>query len=119
MKSLPETIVDEILGRPRETVDEVFENERVLWRGLANHVRGIEARGGWLRLTPTRLAFRSHGWNIQNQPVDIVRTDIVSVEPVRLLGVPRCLKVTISGQPAQKFVVWDREGLLSLLRQGR
>ena len=119
MKSLPDTIVDEILGRPREAVDEVFENEQVLWKGPANHVRGIEARGGWLRVTPTRLVFRSHGWNIQNQPLDIVRTDIVSVEPCRLLGVSRCLKVTISGKPAQKFVVWDREGLLSLLRQGR
>jgi hypothetical protein len=28
MKSLASTIVDEILGRPREKVDEVFENEK-------------------------------------------------------------------------------------------
>jgi len=30
-----------------------FENEPVLWQGPANHVLGIEARGGWLILTPT------------------------------------------------------------------
>jgi hypothetical protein len=117
MKSLPATIVDEFLGHRREVVDEIFENEQVLWKGPANHIRGIEGRGGWLRVTPTRLLFRSHGFNFQNQPVDILRTDIVSIEPSRFFGVFRCLEVTVNGKPSQKFVVWDREGLVKLIRE--
>jgi hypothetical protein len=47
MKDLPETIVDEILRRPREQVDETYENEPVLSRifGLIKSVK-ITYTGG-------------------------------------------------------------------------
>ena len=116
MKNLPETVIDEILGRPREQIDEIFENEQVLWRGPANHLRGVEVRGGWLRVTKTRLSFRAHAINFQRQPVDVARTAIRSIEPSRIFGIIKCLKVTHADGTPQKFVVWDREGLLEVLR---
>jgi hypothetical protein len=115
MKDLPETIVDEILRRPREQVDETYENEPVLWRGPANHLRGVEVRGGWLRITPTRLCFRPHAINIQRQPLDIPRREITSVEPSRIFGLIKSVKVTYTGGKPQKFVVWDQEGLRKTL----
>jgi hypothetical protein len=115
MKSLPSTIVDEILGRPREEVDEVFEDEPVIWNGPANHRRGLEFRGGWLRLTPTRLAFRSHGFNVQNQEVNLARTDIVSAKITRFFGLVKGVEVTLKIGKPQKFVVWDREGLVEAI----
>ena len=116
MKSLASTIVDEILGRPREKAGEIFENEPVLWKGPVNHLGGLEFRGGWLRLTATRLAFQSHGYNTQNHPVHIARTDIVSAKLNRIFGIFKGVKVTLKTGKAQKFVVWDREGLLEALR---
>jgi hypothetical protein len=115
MKSLANTIVDEILGRPREEVDEVFENEPVIWKGPANHLSGLEFRGGWLRLTPTRLAFRSHGFNLQNHGVDLARTDIVSAKLSRIFGLFKGVEVTLNTGKPQKFVVWDREGLVEAI----
>jgi len=112
MKSLPLTIADEILAPPRQPAEGTFEHEPLLWEGPANHFRGIEARGGWLRVTPTRLAFRSHGLNVQNQPFDIARTDIVAVQPIRLFGIFITLQVTLTSGRTEKFVVWDRQGLI-------
>jgi hypothetical protein len=112
MKSLASTIVDEILGRPREEVDEVFENEPVIWKGPANHQLGIEFRGGWLRLTPTRLAFRPHGFNVQNREVNLARTDIVSAKITRFFGLFKGVEVVLKIGKPQRFVVWDREGLV-------
>ncbi len=115
MKSLANTIVDEILGRPREDVDEIFENEPVIWKGPANHLSGLEFRGGWLRLTPTRLAFRSHGLNVQNREVNLARTDIVSAKISRIFGLFKGVEVTLKIGKPQKFVVWDREGLVEAI----
>ncbi len=77
-----------------EARSKVFEGEPVLHQGPANHFLGAESRGGWLTLTPTRLSFRSHGANFQNQPVDIPLSEIISAHPSRTLGVvPNGLKV--------------------------
>ena len=85
-----------------------FENEPVLWQGPANHVLGIEARGGWLILTPTRLAFRTHGVNFQNQQINIPRTAILSAQPGRSLGfLPNLLRVILTSGSTQTLVVRD------------
>lgn len=115
MKNLANTIVDEILGRPREEVDEVFENEPVIWKGPANHLSGLEFRGGWLRLTPTRLAFRSHGFNMQNHEVNLARTAIVTAKISRIFGLFKGVEVTVKTGKPQKFVVWDRAGLVEAI----
>jgi len=115
MKSLASTIVDEILGHPRGEVDEVFEDEPVIWKGPANHLLGIEFRGGWLRLTPTRLAFRSHGFNVQNGQLNLARTDIVTAKITRFFGFFKGVEVTLKIGKPQKFVVWDREGLVEAI----
>lgn len=115
MRSLANTIVHEFLGRPREEVDEVFEHETVVWKGPANHLSGLELRGGWLRLTRTRLAFRSLGSNLQNQEVNLERTAIVSAKLVLIFGFFKGVKVTLKTGKPQKFVVWDREGLVEAI----
>ena len=74
----------------------------------ANHFRKKEGRGGWLTLTHTCLAFRTHGMNIQNTPLDISLQDVDSVAPSLTLGlIPNGLKFTINGM-IESFVVSNR-----------
>jgi hypothetical protein len=87
-----------------------FENETVLWQGPANHVLGAEARGGWLILTPTRLTFRTHGLNFQNQKIDIARSDILSAQAGQSFGfLPNLLRIILISGTTQTFVVRDRK----------
>jgi hypothetical protein len=86
-----------------------FEGEPILHQGPANHWRGAEARGGWLILTSERLAFRSHGKNIQNQSVDVRLADVRGVEPTNtLFFVPNGLRVLRDHGESDKFVVSER-----------
>jgi len=95
-----------LLMSNRMRIRDNFENEPVLWQEPANHVLGIEARGGWLVLTPTRLAFRTHGLNFQNQQIDIPRTDILSAQPGRSFGfLPNLLRLILISGNTQTFVV--------------
>jgi hypothetical protein len=84
----------------------LFEGEAVLFQGPANHFMKAEGRGGWLTLTATRLAFRSHGKNIQNAPLDIDLDEIRSVAPCRTaLIIPNGLKVVRRDGVTDSFVV--------------
>jgi predicted acylesterase/phospholipase RssA len=83
-----------------------FESEPVLWQGPANHFMRGEARGGWLVLTPTRLAFRPHSLNLQNQRIDIARQYIRVAQPGRALGfLSNRLQVVLVDGRAETFVV--------------
>jgi hypothetical protein len=97
-----------------------LDGEPVLHQGPANHWRGVEARGGWLVLTPRRLVFRSHGKNIRNEGVELLLADVVSVEPSRSLGiVPNGLRIRHKGDAVEKFVVSERAGWLTALTRAR
>jgi hypothetical protein len=86
-----------------------FEGESVITQGAANHFAKGESRGGWLTLTPTKLAFRSHGKNIQNHPIDIPLSRIKQASPARTLGiVPNGLHVALRDGSVERFVVQNR-----------
>jgi hypothetical protein len=94
----------------RMAIADSFEGEPVIIQGPANHFAKGEGRGGWLTLTPTKLAFRSHGKNLQNHPVDIPLVHIVSIRPARTLGiVPNGLHVTTADGCIERFVVQNRQ----------
>lgn len=94
-----------------------LDGEPVVHQGPANHWLGAEARGGWLVLTKTRLVFRSHGKNIQNQGVEVPLADIAACEPRRTLGlVPNGMSVRRRDGRVEKFVLAARGEWLELLR---
>jgi hypothetical protein len=96
--------------RKMESGSGLFENEAVIFQGPANHFMKGEGRGGWLTLTPTRLAFRSHGKNIQNDPVDIRLNEIASVAACRTAGIiPNGLKVVRNDGASDRFVITTRK----------
>ena len=91
-----------------------FEGETVLLEGPANHFLNAESRGGWLTLTPSRLAFRSHGANVQNEPLDIMLSAIAKASPSNIFGIiPNGLTIR-TNEGKETFVVtlnkrWARE----------
>lgn len=96
----------------------VFENESVVFQGPANHFMRREGRGGWLTLTATRVAFRSHGKNVQNQPLDIGIASIASAVPCNTaLIIPNGLKITLRDGGTQRFAVSDHKQWARLIAE--
>ena len=96
--------------------DGLFEGEDVIYEGPANHFRKAEACGGWLTLTNETLSFRSHGKNLQNQPVDLPLSQIASVEVSRTWGiVPNGFCVTNRDGVVNRFVVTGRAAWLRVV----
>jgi hypothetical protein len=88
----------------------VFDGERVIREGPANHFLRGEGRGGWLTLTPTRLVFRSHGANIQNLALDISLRDIEAARPALTMAlIPNGLRITRRNGIEEFFVVSGRK----------
>ncbi|MDF1811194.1 MAG: hypothetical protein P1V20_03240 [Verrucomicrobiales bacterium] len=85
--------------------------EEILLQGVANHFCHGEGRGGWLTLTKGKLSFRSHGKNLQNQPVDIDLSEISEALPVRTAGIiPNGLEVVLQNDSGtERFVVCGRK----------
>ena len=80
--------------------------ETIVLKGLANHFKGVEARGGTLVLTDQRLVFRPHRLNIQRAPLSIPRHDIETAMPCRtLVVVPNGLLVKLSTGTAERGAV--------------
>ncbi|MEO0349121.1 MAG: hypothetical protein AAF282_03620 [Cyanobacteria bacterium P01_A01_bin.15] len=99
-----------------ESKDAIFEGERVLFQGPANHFKNREGRGGWLTLTPSCLAFRSHGANIQNQGVSLRVEDIAHVTRALTLGiVPNGLCIKKTNGQEEFFVVSNRQQWVKLI----
>jgi hypothetical protein len=106
----------EVQRRRMEIKGGTFEGEPILYQGPANHWLGAEARGGWLVLTPRRLAFRSHGKNIQNAGVDLPLGEVAGYEASRSLGIiPNQLRVRRRDGAVDKFVVTERAAWLTAL----
>lgn len=102
-----------------ELKDGIFEGEAIVFQGPANHFFKGEARGGWLTLTPSRLAFRSHGMNVQNQNIDIGLEELADVVPTLTLGlIPNGLRVLLKSGEKQSFVVNNRkQWVKAMMRQ--
>ena len=93
-----------------ERTDGIFEGQVILFQGGANHFLHLEGRGGLLTLTPARLAFRSHGKNFQNAPLDIPLSEMAAVDLSLTLGlVPNGLRITRTNGRKESFVVTARE----------
>lgn len=102
--------------RRRMKLDQL-DGEPVVHQGPANHWLGAEARGGWLVLTKSRLVFRSHGKNIQNQGAEIQLADVVACEPRNTLGlVPNGMSVRHRDDKIEKFVLTGRGEWLAALK---
>jgi hypothetical protein len=100
----------ETAHRKMQSRSGIFEGEPVIREGPANHFLRRESRGGWLTLTPTRLAFRSHGMNIQNGQLDIALRDIEAAQASMTASiVPNGLRVTRTDGVVESFVVSGRK----------
>lgn len=56
------------------------DNEIIVRKSRANHIKSFEGVGGELFLTNQRLVFKSHFFNIQTHEESIPLQDIVSIE---------------------------------------
>lgn len=94
------------------------EGETILHHGPANHFKGIEAVGGKLFLTRTRLRFRSHKINVQTHDESYPIESIASVETARTMGiVPNGLLVHLRDGSRQRFVVFGRAAWVARIRE--
>jgi len=100
------------------STDNTFEGEEVIHQDAANHFLNGEGRGGWLTLTSMRLAFRSHGNNIQNESCDINVNEMVEAIPVYTARViPNGLRVETKEGDRQSFVVSNRKQWATLINE--
>jgi hypothetical protein len=111
-------IFTEIQREKMESKDGRFEGEAVIFQGPANHFVKGESRGGWLTLTPSKLAFRSHGMNVQNQNLDIGLEKLSEVVPALTLGlIPNGLRVILMTGEKESFVLYDRKKWIKCISQ--
>jgi hypothetical protein len=104
------SLAAESFRKKMKSAEAIFEGEAVILQGPANHFLRGEGRGGWLTLTPTRLAFRSHGVNLQNRPVDIDIDDVAEAVAVLTVGiVPNGLRIRRKDGQRESFVVSRRK----------
>lgn len=97
---------------------EIAADENIVFETLASHFKGMEAVGGKLYLTNKRLTFKSHKFNIQNHRLDILLTNIISVNQYKSLGlVNNGLSINIKGGVIEKFVVNEIEEWIKKLNE--
>jgi len=101
-----------------ESNDGTFEGEKIIHQGPANHFLNGEGRGGWLTLTSSLLAFRSHGSNVQNQPYDLNVNEIIGADPAfTFYIIPNGLRISTNKGDEPLFVVSKRKQWASLIKQ--
>jgi hypothetical protein len=85
------------------------DDEIIAMHGPANHKKGMEAVGGKLFLTSTRLRFKSHAFNFRAHDESFPLDEIESVEPARSIGIiPNAIVVRMRYAGKQRFVVMTR-----------
>jgi hypothetical protein len=93
---------------------QLLENEVIIKTGKANLLRGIEAVGGSLYLTNTRLIFEPHAVNVQVEleVINLSDVSLVSLGWTKLLGVfpvyPNVIRVSARGLQFD-FTVYGRK----------
>jgi hypothetical protein len=98
--------------------DGTLDGEAILFQGPANHFQNTEGRGGWLTFTATRLVFKSHGMNIQNQSLNIKVGEILEVRPTLTIGfIPNGLRITLKNGRQESFVVQNRNKWFKVISQ--
>ena len=84
----------------------LFDNEKLIKEGPANHLVKMEAVGGWIYLTDKRLFYKSHEVNIQKHELSIPLSEIVAAIKGRTLGIiPNQLKLKLKDGRTEYFVV--------------
>ena len=82
----------------------------------ANLFRGIESVGGKLHFNEREMVFESHALNVQTGDAVIVYTDVASVTKRNTLGfVPNGILVTLKNNIEYKFVIWNRNEIISFI----
>lgn len=95
----------------------VREGEDILRSGPANQQRGWENRGGFLNLTSQRLAFFSHGLNVQNADVVIRLTNIARVERAQTLWIiPNAFRVLTTDGTSYQFTVFTPKAWIQAIQ---
>lgn len=95
---------------------EFKDDQQIIRQTNATHFKGIEGVGGVLILTPKRLVFQSHGFNISNHQWEVALADITYFSRRKTLGIiPNGLEITTKeGSKPERFVVigagdWENE----------
>lgn len=100
---------------------ELAADENLIRDGAANLQRGMEAVGGRLFLTDSRLVFLSHPLNVQTGVTEIPLRTIRSVQPcwTKLLGIipvtPNSLAVQ-TDEAEHRFVVVGRANWMRVIQ---
>jgi hypothetical protein len=111
-------IFTETQRKRMQSKDGRLDGEMIIFQGPANHFLKAEGRGGWLTLTPSRLVFRSHGMNVQNQSLDIAIREIADIVPTLTLGlIPNGLRVVLQSGQKESFVVNTRKKWIKLIAE--
>ena len=94
----------------RETTRPLLQpTEHILFEVPANHMKRLEAVGGWLFLTNERLIFKSHPLNLQNHEWSIALQEIIHAQPTHTFGIiPNGLRVDPRSGASERFVVAER-----------
>ena len=83
-------------------------NEIIIRKGRANHLKPLEGVGGRLYLTNQRLLFNSHFFNIQSHEESILLENIVSVEAKYNDFISSRLTIFLKDGSVEKFHVSKR-----------
>lgn len=84
----------------------LLSDEKLIKEGPANHQSKMEAAGGWIYFTNSRLLYVSHKGNISNHELAIPLSEIASVEKGKTVGFVRNqLKVNLKNGKVERFVV--------------
>lgn len=96
---------------------EAGQSEEILADVAANLFRGIEAVGGRLKVTASRLWFEPHSLNVQKEPAEILLSDIAEIKKCRIFKiVPNGLLVRTKGGEEYQFVLWGRGKLMETIQ---
>ena len=94
-----------------------MSDEQVLADVLANLFRGLEGVGGKMKITNRRIFFQPHRFNFQREPADIPLDQIAEVRKRSTCGIiPNGMLVRLKSGEVYKFVVWNRQRLITLIR---
>lgn len=97
---------------------QLLPDEKVVIETPANHFKNIESVGGRLYITNQRVFFKSHPVNIQNHELSIPFSNIRSYGKRNTLGIfPNGIYIEKNDLAVEKFVVWKRDQLLSVLNE--
>lgn len=93
-------------------------DEKIIYSGVANMVKKIEAMGGKLYLTNKRLRFCAHRINADIGDYSFSLTSISSVERAYMFGIiPNAITIQLSDGRRAKFVVYNRENWIRNIKK--